>query len=303
MPSIIEGLNWQRIMEAGASGFGSSVAEVVIKGMFPDSNNTEKLLSQAVGEVCDRVKKIVDQAFINEYVADCNSIASRLAAFPDSRDVTILQSIFNEGSNLIYRLRNFDTFESIATENYICTLHLMDVKALSEYKDKNKDFSGYKDTLKRLGREYADWCEPRSERLNDFARASISGVTHSPFLAKSASEPYKISPKHSDYDLDIPKLIFAYVFYDLWQLDEVKSVHSYFLEIPLTNPSWYSYDGRTGEVTLTERGKKSPEFLEASQKAYKEATNLRNDFLNDRLSITNAMKASILSACKTWRNL
>ncbi|QEL71765.1 MULTISPECIES: hypothetical protein [unclassified Bacillus cereus group] len=302
MPSIIEGLNWQRIMEAGASGFGSSVAEVVIKGMFPDSNNTEKLLSQAVGEICDRVKKVVDQAFINEYVADCNSIASRLAAYPDSRDVTILQSVFNEGSNLIYRLRNFDTFESIVTENYICTLHLMAVKALSEYKDEQHDYSGYKDTLKRLGREYADWCEPRSERLNDFARVSVSGVTHSPFFAKSDSEPYMISPKHSDSD--IPKLSFAYVFYDLWHTGEDQSLHNYSLTFELTNPKWYYWEHfGMWSVTLNEEGKKAPEFIQASQKAYKEATDLRNDFLNDRLNITNAMKESVLSACKTWRKL
>ncbi|MEB9368831.1 hypothetical protein P4J04_19260 [Bacillus cereus] len=302
MPSIIEGLNWQRIMEAGASGFGSSVAEVVIRGMFPDSNNTEKLLGQAVGEVCDRVKKIVDQAFINEYVADCNSIASRLAAYPNSRDVTILQSIFNEGSNLIYRLRNFDTFESIVTENYICTLHLMAVKALSEYKDEQHDYSGYKDTLKRLGREYADWCEPRSEQLNDFARASVSGVGYDPSNSISPFEPYKISSKRSDSE--IPKLYFAYVFYDLWHTGEEQCRHGYSLKFELTNSEWYYWEHfGMWNVTLNEEGKKAPEFIQASQKAYKEANDLRNDFLNDRLSITNAMVESILSACKTWKNL
>ncbi|PFZ52845.1 hypothetical protein COL68_25870 [Bacillus wiedmannii] len=302
MPSIIEGLNWQRIMEAGASGFGSSVAEVVIRGMFPDSNNTERLLSQAVGEICDRVKKIVDQAFINEYVADCNSIASRLAAYPDSRDVTILQSIFNEGSNLIYRLRNFDTFESIVTENYICTLHLMAVKALSEYKDEQHDFSGYKDTLKRLGREYADWCEPRSEQLNDFARASV-GNLRSSFLSLGVREGYFI--KEISSFSDVPELCFSYMFSDNWHVSDENIWKYYSSEtLKLTDRSWYDLQKVVGyKVTLTEKGKSAREFLEAYNKAHTEATQFRNDFLNDRLSITNAMKESILSACKTWRNL
>ncbi|WP_176523838.1 hypothetical protein [Bacillus thuringiensis] len=42
MPSNIKDLDWQRIMEAGASGFGSSLAEGLIKVMFPDGNRTEQ---------------------------------------------------------------------------------------------------------------------------------------------------------------------------------------------------------------------------------------------------------------------
>ncbi|PEI83407.1 hypothetical protein [Bacillus toyonensis] len=302
MPSIIEGLNWQRIMEAGASGLGSSVAEEVIKGMFSNNNNTEQLLIQAVGEVCDRVKKIVDQAFIKEYVADCNSIASRLAAYPGSKDVTILQRIYDEGSNLVYRLRNFDTFESITTENYICTLHLMTVKALSEYKDKDKDFSGYKDTLKRLGREYADWCEPRSERLNDFARASV-GDLQSSSLSVGVREGYFI--KDISTFSDIPELYFSYMFSDEWYVSDETMWKVYSSEgLKLTDRSWYNLQQVVFyKVTLTEKGKSAREFLEAYNKAHTKATQFRNDFLNERLSTTNAMKESILSACKTWRNL
>jgi hypothetical protein len=304
MPSIIEGLNWQRIMEAGASGLGSSVAEEVIKGMFPDSNNTEKLLIQAVDEICDRVKKkIIDEAFITKYVADCNSVASRLASYPGSNDVTIIQELYHEGSRLVYDLRDFDTFESIATENYICTLHLMIVKALSEYKDEQHDYSGYKDTLKRLGREYADWCEPRSERLNDFARASV-GDLRSSFLSLEVREGYFI--KEISSFSDVPELRFSYMFSDNWHVSD-ENIWKYYSSgeiLKLTDRSWYNLQKVVGyKVTLTEKGKSAREFLEAYNKAHAEATQFRNDFLNDRLSITNAMKESILSACKTWRNL
>ncbi|PEW37194.1 hypothetical protein CN444_29875 [Bacillus thuringiensis] len=258
-------------------------------------------MGQAVDEICNRVNKIVDQAFLREYVADCNSIASRLAAYPDSHDVTILQTIFNEGSNLIYRLRGFDTFEGITAVNYISTLHLIAVKALSEH---SPEFSGYRETLNRLGKEYADWCESHSERLNDFVRASVSDISRNPFLKGSSTEPYEIDIKSSDSD--IPTLYFGYVFYDLWHNGEDQSIHHYSLKFELIDRKWYdweSYKTVSSNVTLNEVGKKNPSFLKASKKAYNEASDLRNAFLNDRLSITNDMKESILSNCRVWKSL
>ncbi|TCW47556.1 hypothetical protein EC917_12427 [Bacillus thuringiensis] len=49
--------------------------------------------------------------------------------------------------------------------------------------------------------------------------------------------------------------------------------------------------------SLNSEVKRAPEFIKASEKAYKEATDLRNEFFNNRLSITGVMKESILSAC------
>ncbi|MGI8363163.1 hypothetical protein [Bacillus cereus] len=288
-------LNWQRIMEIGASAFGSTLAVEMIKLMFPTDTNSEQIMKQAVDEICARVKKIVDQAFLNEYMADCNSIASRLAAYPDSHDITILQAVFNEGSNLIYRLRRFDTFEGITTVNYMSTLHLAAVKALSEH---SPEFSGYRETLKRLGKEYAEWCESHSERLNDFARESVTAIRLHPYLV---GRPYHITKK--SVDSNIPEVTFGYVFYDRWNEGNEQSAHLYVSpKFQLTNLNWYNWEiHRFGEVTLNENGKNAPEFLEASKNALNEATNLRDSFFNDRLSKTNSMKECILASCEEWK--
>ncbi|MEK4412503.1 hypothetical protein MHB59_28620 [Bacillus sp. FSL L8-0642] len=122
-------------------------------------------------------------------MADCNSIAKRLPTYNETNDPEILHSIFDEGANLIERLKRFDTIESITTINCMSTLHLTAIKALSEH---SSEFSGYKETLKRYGKDYADWSESHSERLVELTKASVGEPSFSPssFIIDPPKDPY-----------------------------------------------------------------------------------------------------------------
>ncbi|PFU37212.1 hypothetical protein COK88_31405, partial [Bacillus cereus] len=89
-------------------------------------------VGRAVEEICNRIQKIIDQAFLDDYVDRCNSIARRLQGYPESQDENILHSIYDDGSDLVDHLTRFDKFEGITALVYICTLHLTDIKALSD---------------------------------------------------------------------------------------------------------------------------------------------------------------------------
>ncbi|HDR7689974.1 TPA: hypothetical protein QCX85_005539, partial [Bacillus toyonensis] len=84
---INDELNWQKILKIGASSLGSSIGKAIISEMFPSEDSAQEAVKQAVEEICDRVKKIIDQAFLDHYVANCDSIARRLQGYPESSDV------------------------------------------------------------------------------------------------------------------------------------------------------------------------------------------------------------------------
>lgn len=50
-------LNWQKILEIGASSLGSSIGTAIISEMFPSEDSAQEAVKQAVEEICDRVKK------------------------------------------------------------------------------------------------------------------------------------------------------------------------------------------------------------------------------------------------------
>lgn len=50
-------LNWQKILEIGASSLGSSIGTAIISEMFPSEDSAQEAVKQAVEEICYRVKK------------------------------------------------------------------------------------------------------------------------------------------------------------------------------------------------------------------------------------------------------
>ncbi|MGX5475765.1 hypothetical protein [Bacillus toyonensis] len=67
---INDELNWQKILKIGASSLGSSIGKAIISEMFSSEDSAQEAVKQAVEEICDRVKKIIDQDFLDHYVAN-----------------------------------------------------------------------------------------------------------------------------------------------------------------------------------------------------------------------------------------
>ncbi|PEO25778.1 hypothetical protein [Bacillus toyonensis] len=295
MPSN-DTLNWQEIMEIGAEALGSSMGKAIINKIYSSErrNENEQLIRQAIEEICERIKKIVDQAFLEEYIADCNSIAKRLPAYNETNDPEILHSIFDEGANLIERLKRFDTIESITTINCMSTLHLTAIKALSEH---SNEFSGYKETLKRYGKDYADWSESHSERLIELTKASVGEayIWSNSFII----EPPRDRNNHNSY----PTLKYHFHFIDNWDFSPLKVHHYFSNQIQLTDFSWWTVGGTFNrDYELTEQGLHAPVIQNGYPEARKAMTEMREAFLQERLDFANTMKETILSSCETWRS-
>lgn len=292
-----DSLNWQEIMEIGAEALGSSMGKAIINKIYSGErrNENEQLIRQAIEEICERIKKIVDQAFLEEYIADCNSIAKRLPTYNETNDPEILHSIFDEGANLIERLKRFDTIESITTINCMSTLHLTAIKALSEH---SSEFSGYKETLKRYGKDYADWSESHSERLVELTKESVGEPNYSP-------SSYIIEPHRSSTNgFSNPTLKYHFYFIDNWDLHTNTTLHHYMShQIELTDLGWWRTIGTINpNYELTEQGLHAPVIQNGYLEARKAIMEMREAFLQERLDVANTMKKTILSSCETWRS-
>lgn len=51
---INDELNWQKILEIGASSLGSSIGTAIISEMFPSEDSAQEAVKQAVEEIFDR---------------------------------------------------------------------------------------------------------------------------------------------------------------------------------------------------------------------------------------------------------
>lgn len=288
---INDELNWQKILKIGASYLGSSIGTAIISEMFPSEDSAQEAVKQAVEEICDRVKKIIDQAFLDHYVANCDSIARRLQGYPESSDVNILHGIYDDGSDLVSDLVRFETFEGITALVYICTLHLTDIKALSEID------SGYKATLSRCGDEYAALCEPRGDKLVYFTNVSVGDAMY----ANSGLYDMITAPTTSN---SYPTLKYRFNFVDEWDENLDTKVHIYDSDpISLTDPLWCTESPGIPRYRLTEAGRNSTSIQRLYLSAKNEIISQRDTFLNDRLEITNNMRENIRKACDEWRNL
>lgn len=288
-------LNWQKILEIGASSLGSSIGTAIINEMFSTtSDGAREAVQQALEEVCDRIKKIIDEAFLNQYIASCGTVAYLLKAYADSCEVKctegLLIDLFTKASDLVNQLKRFDTFESLTALLYICTLHLTAIKALSDIN------SGYKITLSDTGHDYASLCEPIGDRLVEFTEASVGEAmfdissSYLIFTDPTPSNPYLT-------------LKFRFYFVDEWDENPDTRVHMYDSDPPisLTESLWYKKEGTQYE--LTELGKNAPPIQSAYLVARNDIQTARDNFLNDRLEVSKKMRENILSACAEWGKL
>ncbi|XER15435.1 hypothetical protein SATMO3_57290 [Sporomusa aerivorans] len=290
MPAVAETeeLDWQKVLEVGASSLGSTLAREIIRQMFGGQDNTASLVAAAIEEICNRLTKIIDNAFMQEYIADTNSIASRLNAYKDSGDVNILDEIFADASDTVHRLKRFDTIESITTCNYVSTLHLVATQALSEHN------SGYRQTLQKLGKDYAEWSQAKSERIIELTRDSVGQLMIGSLSSKNINFGYGI-------DANQNLIKFHATFLDMWGSPDFSSWQYIRSEAVNINPQHYFKD--SNEYILNDEGKKDRKILEEFSKFQVYAKKSRDDFFNKRMDVANKLRNTILSACNRWRSL
>jgi len=299
MPEVEEKLDFQKIMEIGADSLGGVVASAIVAQLFGEKNDTQALITHAIEEICKRLTKVIDNAFMQEYIADTNSIASRLLAYQETNDLNILDEIFADASNTVHRLRRFDTIESITSCNYISTLHLVATKALAEHNPQ------YNETLKRLGKEYADWSQSSAQRLIDHTNVSVTEPFPNMSLYVEIRNDYDYKIIEGSDATDINQIVFKSLYKDNWApagreaLRWVESEPINVLKSLCRHESIFSFS----QLELTESGKKDPVLRNELRELNEKAQQAAKDFLGMRLDASNAMKESILYACNSWHAL
>jgi hypothetical protein len=291
-------LDWQKVMEVGAESLAGGIATALIGQMLGEreQNDTQAIVTKAVEEICTRLTKVIDNAFMQEYIADTNSIASRLLTYRETNDVSILDEIYAESSNIVERLRRFDNIESITALNYISTLHLTCIKALAEHNP------GYNETLKRVGAEFAERSRPTAKRLIEHTAASTGNVFPVNFIQ---SNSYSIGYRIDAFFEDHPKITFHTTYKDNWVPSDSKESNKWITSEPIPiNKSLVSMrEFGSFTRTLTEQAKEDKTLLEEVRKFNEYAKQIRQQHLDLRLNVANGMKDSILRACDAWSAL
>ncbi|MEH7284889.1 hypothetical protein [Priestia megaterium] len=290
-------LNFERIMEIGASTLVESMTgplgAMFASQLFGQQDNTQAIISQAIEEICIRLTKAIDNAFMREYIADTNSIASRLLSYQETKDVDVLVGLFADASDTVQHLRLFDTIESISSCNYISTLHLVIIRALEEHKP------NYRETLTRLGKDYAQWSESKAQRIIELTQESVKDPFY--YSHFSLRRDYAVRDL---FGSDNCTISFFTTYDDNWATPD-GDVNRIVQTEPITVPK-NLFDSVVTPIqlaSLTEEGKKDPRIVEAIDNLNKKALEEKSSFLNTRLDVSNGMKNTILNACKKWNNL
>lgn len=296
MPEEVK-LDFQKIMEIGAESFGGALASGIIERMFGGQNNTEKLITEAIEEICARLTIIIDNAFMKQSIADTNSLASRLLAYLESNDINSLDEIFANASDTVHRLRLFDTIESITACNYVSTIHLVATKALAEHNP------GYNETLKRLGKSYAEWSESTVHRF-DSKKTVKEPIYCSTSFSSNIYHGYYI--KESSQSTVDNQLVF-YTHYqdewgntpqDIWRRVEAEPIN---VAKSLCIKELQSPFPDLFQIRLTKEGINDKTIESERVKFNEKALQTQKDFLGKRVDVSNATMESILYACNAWK--
>lgn len=300
MPLEDNELDWQKIMEIGARSLGGGVASAIISEMFGHKENTQELITQAIEEICERMTKIVDNAFMQEYIADTNSIASRLAAFEDSNDVTILDELFADASDTVHHLRRFDTIESITACNYISTIHLVIIQAMSEHN------SGYRETLSRTGKEYAEWSKSKAGRIGELTKDSMDQAW--PYILYNGPLSHQNHVIRTESAGERIYLVFRSIQPDKWTSSptifdsEPIILKDKNLNIDLTR--YLDIDPLGfGKYTVNASINEDMNIKEKVRIFNEELSLKSQHYMNERITVSDAIESTILEACDKWNDM
>lgn len=271
----MEETDLSKIIDLAGGNIQEKVASEIISQIFKDKNDFGEIVSEAVEEVCKRIIKAIDNAFMKEYIAGTNSVATLLWAYNETKDKNTREVNINKLSNL----------------NSIC------IKALSEYN------SDYNKVLVRIGKEYAEWAEKASKRIIELTEESVGGIYS--FSLNSTTNPPDIGNVYSGYfikKIDILNIVilqFYTCYEDKWEVSKnFEKRHKFILseEIKLDVLHYYE-DFRN--LYLTKIGEDS--LKEKYINFFEQAKDYRNEFLQSRLSYINSLNLTISKSCYSWR--
>ncbi|EEH97758.1 hypothetical protein PMY56_16035 [Clostridium tertium] len=300
----MEETDLSKIIDLAGGNIQEKVASEIISQIFKDKNDFGEIVSEAVEEVCKRIIKAIDNAFMKEYIAGTNSVATLLWAYNETKDkntrevnINKLSDLHSESTHLMDNLKRFDELEGIFACFYISNLNIICIKALSEYN------SDYNKVLVRIGKEYAEWAEKASKRIIELTEESVGGIYS--FSLNSTTNPPDIGNVYSGYfikKIDILNIVilqFYTCYEDKWEVSKnFEKRHKFILseEIKLDVLHYYE-DFRN--LYLTKIGEDS--LKEKYINFFEQAKDYRNEFLQSRLSYINSLNLTISKSCYSWR--
>ncbi|MCZ8493594.1 hypothetical protein [Priestia megaterium] len=292
-------LNFQRVMEFGADRLAGPVIGFLLTELFSQQNDNSSMITQAIEEICARLTKIIDNAFLREYIADTNSIASILFSYAQTRDESLLDDLFVRASDTVHHLRPFDTIESITTCNYVCTLHLTITRALAE------NNSGYNEVIRTLGRDYAAWSESKVQRIIDLTNESVEEPVFfdNTMMPRYPGIGYSITEQSSSSNNC--NIVFFTYFINRWGVPETRDYQRIVQTEPISVPKSLFTESRATGIPqeITQEGRRDPIIIAAINSLNERAMQEKAAFLEERMVTANRIRDDILRACETWRNL
>ncbi|HSG30521.1 MAG TPA: hypothetical protein VLB82_03140 [Thermodesulfobacteriota bacterium] len=166
------GITWEFIARGAAGGVAGAIAGEVVVSMLKRTLglnvNYEQLFNNAINEIVNQLGRVIDNAFLREYLADIEHMRSELLTYAETKELRILHENREHASKIVHRLMGFNAQEGLGGFLCAANLHLMVIKALAGH---NGD---YKKTLQRKCKDYAAWAEHSANLFLERVKTSVS---------------------------------------------------------------------------------------------------------------------------------
>lgn len=159
---VVEPFTWSwfglKLVEGVVSGIGAYGITEFIKANFNRADDYSDLFRAAITEICNTLKEAIDNAFLNEYTSDSESVRQQIRDYGDHGDPEILIETLSKTYDLVNRFDSYGA-KGFGGLTLASNLHLLTLRSLSEVPGKEK----YKITLEKTCKEYADMLNESAE--------------------------------------------------------------------------------------------------------------------------------------------
>ncbi|TBX84271.1 hypothetical protein E0M29_27255 [Bacillus cereus] len=161
-------VDWQEWMiELATDNAGPLAKELfsqALKKYFDkDQINLEVLFQNAINEICNRIEEIINEAFLNQYLSDCDFLSDQFVIYSNSSSTTVLNKIQERSSELVNRFNGLG-YKGIGGFFIAANMHLLSLRALDN-----------KENTKYFCEKYIDMGKEFNEQLDSRAK-SFDGV-------------------------------------------------------------------------------------------------------------------------------
>lgn len=156
----------QKMTDVVSNLFNVQVAIEIIKVIIAQ-NQEKKKFEALVGDICNRVEKIIDNAFLREYEADLRALQDLVEDYSRSNDVNILDELQVLSRTLYQRFTDFSNFEGILLAIHAATLYMIVLKSKAEHN------SSERDNLIHRGNELSPWLKNKADILYNYLEKSL----------------------------------------------------------------------------------------------------------------------------------